>query len=85
MAETAQVDLTHLLYTKSHAPFRLKRGWRVVPVWLCVCFMSLGKWRCALAAVSQLVKDRLPQSTVEALLCSWVTLTMSSSAEVSGQ
>lgn len=51
---------------------------------VCV-FHVFGYMRGALAAVSQLVKHRLPQSTVEALLCSWVTLTMSSSAEVSGQ
>ena len=75
-------------YPRQEVPctLRLKRGSCVclLPVWLCVCFMSLDKWG-VLAAVSQLVKDRLPQSTVEALLCSWVALTMSSSAEVSGQ
>lgn len=62
---------------------RLKKEWRVVPS-DCVCHV-FGKMRGVLAAVSQLVKDRLPQSTIEALLCNWVTLTMSSSAEVSGQ
>lgn len=51
----------------------------------CVCVTCLWEMRSVLAAVSQLVKDRLPQSTVEALPCKWVTLRMSSSAEVSGQ
>lgn len=39
-------------------------------------------WINEIAAVSQPVTDRLPQSTVKARLCGWVTLTMSSSAEV---
>lgn len=52
---------------------------------LCLCVLSLGKLRDMLAAVSQLVKDGLPQSTVKARLRSVVALTMSSSAEVSGQ
>lgn len=55
----------------------LRRGW----VWfqsVCESSMCLDQWG-VLAAVSQLVRDRLLQSTVEALLCSWVTLTMSRS------
>lgn len=52
---------------------RSKSEWRAVPVCgvtvPCVCRST---WRGALAAVSQLVKDRLPQSTVEAPLCSWL-------------
>lgn len=47
--------------------------------------MSFEYMRGAVAAVSQLVTDRLPHSTLEALPGLWVTLTMSSSAEVSGQ
>lgn len=70
----------HTWGSKSHAPYR----WRCCACVLVSVSCLLGKWD-ALAAVSQLVKDRLPQSTVEALPCSWVTLRMSSSAEVSGQ
>lgn len=87
--EAALLGLANPLDTKllqATSPMRRTVKGRVVCCDWClsICFMWLDKWD-ALAAVSQPVTDRLPQSTVKAHLCSWVTLTMSSSAEVSGQ
>lgn len=86
--ELAETALTSLLFTnlpEAGSPVHLTVEERMACcAGVCACvFHVFGSMRGALAAVSQLVKDRLPQSTVEALL--WVTLTMSSSAEVSGQ
>lgn len=75
---STSVDFKNWPLFKSPVHLVFETRMSVVPEWVCVSFMCLDKWG-VLAAVSQLVRNRLLQSTVEALLCSWVTLTMSRS------